>query len=64
MMMESLNYTGIRQLFFVNFVKTIPPHLPAMSGMNYFKAFLFELDQTDSKGLLEALSVLNSNVSA
>ena len=35
-----------------------------MSGMNYFKAFLFELDQTDSKGLLEALSVLNSNVSA
>ena len=34
-----------------------------MSDTNYFKTFLSELDQADSKGLSEALSKLNDNVS-
>lgn len=33
-----------------------------MSDTNYFKTFLSELDQADSKGLSEALSKLNDNV--
>ena len=34
-----------------------------MSGTNYFKTFLSELDQTDSKGLSEVLDKLNSHAS-
>lgn len=34
-----------------------------MSDTNFFKTFLSKLDQTDSKGLSEALSRLNSNAS-
>ena len=43
--------------------RLLPYYLSDMSEVSFFKTFLSELKQTDSKGLSEALSGLNSNAS-
>ena len=58
-----LIHIGVRLRFFVNFVETTPLYLSDMSEASFFKTFLSELDQTDSKGLSEVLDKLNSHAS-
>lgn len=56
-------HIGVRLRFFVNFVETTPLYLSDMSEASFFKTFLSELDQTDSKGLSEVLDKLNNHAS-